>query len=541
MRTAYPNMQRLARFLFPALCLLASLLSVADVRAQLIGVGPVDPAHGFPTSYTDAQNTQLNLCLNNSGLCLLTQAVELVNPALPFPANYGDTFPSEAFYWAGSATLTTNGGGEGLLIMALEAAFLNGIVIPGEQVTFGRMRVRFDNLVPGAVYTITTPYGTIYQTAASAGRRGINFTQDIGLVPGDFNLALNGGIGPFLRWDSGLPLIDAQGNQYIGDPAILHTVTGSPVGANYFQIEGPDVGGPGINLLRTDLFSIMGMAAAEVPPVASFTVAPSVGIAPLPATFTSTSTGTVTDVLWNFGDGTTSTLPVASHVYATAGTYDVTLTVTGPGGTHTAQQLGAVVVSEPVLPPVAAFTATPATGQVPLSVAFTSTSTGTITSYAWSFGDGVTSTLQNPTYVYPTAGTFTVSLTVTGPGGTNTLTRTGLITVNAPPQPPTPTLAAPTPGTAGVVNSFAITGVTPGANITLLMGSATGRSVVTIAGRRVTTGLSQPTTLGRGVAGADGRVTLNIAIPANLRNRTRFLQAYDGTSFRLTNVVREVF
>ena len=534
-------MLRLARFLLPALCLLASLLSVAEARAQLIGVGPADPAHGFPTSYTDAQNTQLNLCLNNSGLCLLTQAVELVNPALPFPANYGGTFPSEAFYWAGSATLTTNGGGEGLLIMALEAAFLNGIVIPGEQVTFGRLRVRVDNLVPGAVYTITTPYGTIYQTAASAGRRGINFTQDIGFVPGDFNLALNGGIGPFLRWDSGLPLVDAQGNQYIGDPNVLHTVTGSPVGANYFQIEGPDVGGPGVNVIRTDLFSIMGMAAGEVPPVASFTVAPAVGIAPLPVTFTSTSTGTVTDVLWNFGDGTTSTLPVASHVYAAAGSYDVTLTVTGPGGTHTTQQLGAVVVSEPVLPPVAAFTATPASGQVPLSVAFASTSTGMITSYAWSFGDGATSTLPNPTYVYPTPGTFTVSLTVTGPGGSNTLTRTGLVTVNAPPQPPTPTLAAPTPGTAGVVNAFAITGVTPGARITLLMGSATGRSVLTIGGRRVTTGLSQPTTLGSGIAGADGRVTLNIAIPANLRNRTRFLQAYDGTSFRLTNVVREVF
>ena len=178
---------------------------------------------------------------------------------------------------------------------------------------------------------------------------------------------------------------------------------------------------------------------------------------------------------------------------------------------------------------------------MPLSVAFTSTSTGTITSYAWSFGDGVTSTLQNPTYVYPTAGTFTVSLTVTGPGGANTLTRTGLITVNAPPQPAALTLAAPTPGTAGVVNAFTITGCRPGARMTLMMGTATGRSVITIGGRRVTTGLSQPGVLGTGVAGADGRVTLNLAIPANLRTRTRFLQAYDGTSFRLSNVVREVF
>jgi PKD repeat protein len=535
-------MDRLVRILtVPLFCLLALLLSARTASAQLIGVGPVDPAHGFPTSYTDAQNTQLNLCLNNSGMCLLTQAVELVNPALPFPANYGGTFPTEAFYWAGSATLTTNGGGQALLIMALEAAFLNGSVIPGEQVTFGRMRIRVDNCVPGAVYTITTPYGTFYETAVAAGRRGINFTSDIGFVPGNFQLALNSGIGPFLRWDSGLPLTDALGNQYIGDPAILHTVTGSPTGNNFFRIDGPDVGGPGVNSIQTDQFSIMGLAAAEVPPVASFTVAPNVGVAPLPVTFTSTSTGTITDVLWNFGDGTTSTLPVATHVYATAGSYNVTLTVNGPGGTNTAQQLGAVVVTEPVLPPVAAFSAAPTTGQVPLSVAFTDASTGTITSRLWSFGDGVTSTEQNPIYVYPTAGTFTVSLTVTGPGGANTLVRTGLITVTPPPQPPTPTLAAPTPGTAGVVNAFAISGFTPGARVTLLMATATGRSVLTIGGRRVTTGLSQPSILGTGIVGADGRVTLNIAIPANLRNRTRFLQAFDGTSLRFSNVVREVF
>ncbi|MEQ1633575.1 MAG: hypothetical protein ABL997_14450, partial [Planctomycetota bacterium] len=101
-------MHRILRSLLPSLCLFATLLPIANANAQLIGVGPVDPAHGFPSSYTDAQNTRLDLCLNNSGLCLLTQAVELLDPAQPFPGNYGGTFPDESFYWAGSADLVTN-------------------------------------------------------------------------------------------------------------------------------------------------------------------------------------------------------------------------------------------------------------------------------------------------------------------------------------------------------------------------------------------------------------------------------------------------
>jgi PKD repeat protein len=86
-----------------------------------------------------------------------------------------------------------------------------------------------------------------------------------------------------------------------------------------------------------------------------------------------------------------------------------------------------------VAAPTAAFTATPVSGAAPLAVAFTSTSTGSITSYAWTFGDGTTSSLQNPSKTYTTAGSFTVGLTVTGPGGSHTATRTNLITVAGSP------------------------------------------------------------------------------------------------------------
>ena len=144
-------------------------------------------------------------------------------------------------------------------------------------------------------------------------------------------------------------------------------------------------------------------------------------------------------------------------------------------------------------------------------------------------------------HVYAAAGTYTVSLTATGPGGSNTATRTGLITVTSAPAIVNPVLAAPVPGTAGVNNTFTITGCTPGSSVTLYIASATGTSFVTVGGVRVRSGLSQPTVLGSGIAGADGSVTLNINVNANLRGRTRRLQAFDGGSARFSNVVTERF
>src|SRR5262245_10780772 len=183
----------------------AVLLPVGTIAAQLTAVGAVDPVHGFPSSYTDASATALQPCLSNTGFCLLDAAVALLDPAAAFPANFGGPSPEEFFYWAGEATMPTSGGGEALLVMALEGAFANDVVASGDQIVFGRIRIRVDNLVAGATYLVTTPYGKFNLVAANAGQRGINFTQDIGGVAGDFVTALRGGIGAFLRWDSGLP------------------------------------------------------------------------------------------------------------------------------------------------------------------------------------------------------------------------------------------------------------------------------------------------------------------------------------------------
>jgi PKD repeat protein len=72
-----------------------------------------------------------------------------------------------------------------------------------------------------------------------------------------------------------------------------------------------------------------------------------------------------------------------------------------------------------VLPPTAAFTSDVTSGPAPLTVHFTDLSTGTITSYVWNFGDGGTSTERNPVHTFTAAGTYTVALTVSGPGGSD--------------------------------------------------------------------------------------------------------------------------
>jgi len=80
-----------------------------------------------------------------------------------------------------------------------------------------------------------------------------------------------------------------------------------------------------------------------------------------------------------------------------------------------------------VAPPNADFYGTPTSGDAPLTVNFTNTSTGTITSYLWEFGDGTTSTDTHPSKTYNIPGTYTVNLTATGPGGSDIKTRTNYI------------------------------------------------------------------------------------------------------------------
>ncbi len=87
-------------------------------------------------------------------------------------------------------------------------------------------------------------------------------------------------------------------------------------------------------------------------------------------------------------------------------------------------------------PPLAAFTGSPTSGDVPLTVTFTDQSTNNPTAWAWDFGDGGTSATQNPSYTYSVAGTYTVSLTVTNANGSDIKTKVNYISATDPPANP---------------------------------------------------------------------------------------------------------
>jgi PKD repeat protein len=110
------------------------------------------------------------------------------------------------------------------------------------------------------------------------------------------------------------------------------------------------------------------------------------------------------------------------------------LTNLNPGGSNFTDYQAAVIGIQPeVLAPTADFTSNITTVEEGGSVSFTDLSTGSITSRSWSFAGGSpsSSTQENPTIVYNTPGSYTVSLTVTGPGGSNTEVKTNYITVTS--------------------------------------------------------------------------------------------------------------
>ncbi len=90
--------------------------------------------------------------------------------------------------------------------------------------------------------------------------------------------------------------------------------------------------------------------------------------------------------------------------------------------------IGAFEYSTGPIPPIANFTGNPTSGTAPLTVAFTDASVGSPTSWAWTFGDGGTATAQNPSHVYNSAGSYTVSLTATNAQGSDGETKTNYIT-----------------------------------------------------------------------------------------------------------------
>ena len=163
---------------------------------------------------------------------------------------------------------------------------------------------------------------------------------------------------------------------------------------------------------------------------AAFHMNHSDGCVPLTVDLSDDSTalvGTISSWYWDFGDGGTSTAQNPSHTYTAPGVYQVTLTVTDSHGCVSTHEANVTVRGVE-----AGFSAYPTSCCVPLTVRFSDTSTsalGTVVAWYWQFGDGGTSTAQNPTHVYSAGGMYDVTLIVTDSAGcTDTLVRPGYIT-----------------------------------------------------------------------------------------------------------------
>ena len=183
------------------------------------------------------------------------------------------------------------------------------------------------------------------------------------------------------------------------------------------------------------------------------TALPLTGPVPLVVQFTSPSVdsagNTVTNWNWNFGDGTTSTVQSPSHNYTNVGSFSPILvanssygasplSVTGPGR---------ITVTNHTLN----VTASPQAGPLPLTVQFSSPSVDSggnaVTNWNWNFGDGGTSTAQNPSHIYTIASTYSPSLVARSTYNASPLDITGLsaITATNPPNPNFRTLYSFTP------------------------------------------------------------------------------------------------
>jgi hypothetical protein len=237
---------------------------------------------GYPLWYQDNAGTieapaagiQVTLCPGVDPMCI-SDPIIATNPNDPTVLLRTG---GETFWWSADARFDTPAG-RALLVLGLEATFGGDeSVADGQQITFGRLRIRVDTSVAGT-YRVTHPYGQITFTGVPADDRGINYTADIGIADpanpdGSFLGTLYSDIGPALLTWPDFANSDVPGNavlkrqvdpndlnspviQYVGDPAIEHIVTGSPTGNNVFRVE-RQVGGNWELVGETDLFAVSG-------------------------------------------------------------------------------------------------------------------------------------------------------------------------------------------------------------------------------------------------------------------------------------------
>jgi hypothetical protein len=246
----------------------AEYLVPMDQIPKLEKVGPIGD-YGYPVWYKDSKGKRLELCLDGvNPLCGFATGDFPSDPNLNVKTG---NFPGEAFYQLASASIALPSGGDADAVFALEAAWANEVVQDGDQIVFGRVRFRIDDLDVGKKYTITHPYGVDVIEAEPEdpdepdGPGEIRFVEDIG-INGGFEGPRTSRIGTFLEWDTGAP------SGYVGDPNVDHKIkNGYHNGKeeqNYFRIQGSGINSTCVtstgtiqNCIQTDLFSLMGKEA----------------------------------------------------------------------------------------------------------------------------------------------------------------------------------------------------------------------------------------------------------------------------------------
>lgn len=187
-----------------------------------------------------------------------------------------------------------------------------------------------------------------------------------------------------------------------------------------------DINGCTDTVTEPDLVTVIGS-------LINFQVDTTIGCDTLAVTFSDLTQppNSVTDWLWEFGDGNTSTQENPTNIYQNAGVYDVTLTITDLGGCVSTLTLQDTVVYIPY--PNPDFTVNSTVGCIGEIFEFTNQSTGNAVSYLWNFGDGATSTDENPTHAYAAEGDYSVTLTAFNENGCDSsFTEINLINVEQP-------------------------------------------------------------------------------------------------------------
>ena len=188
------------------------------------------------------------------------------------------------------------------------------------------------------------------------------------------------------------------------------------------------VGASSVFPIKTAMFSVGG--GGPVLPTANFTGTPRTITQGSSVQFTDASTGSPNIWAWDFGDGGTSAVQNPVHQYTTTGQFSVTLTATNAIGSS-APLVRTNYITVTAVPPTVSFTGTPVSGDKPLTVDFTGTSSLPPLAVTWTFGDGFSSNAGLVvSHSYATPGTYTVSLSVTTVNGPGSFTRSNYITVN---------------------------------------------------------------------------------------------------------------